>query len=196
MKRILLLWSLFLGIVGYGQEEKLDIKTIIKEAEAGSAIAQYNLGMLYMLGAENFPQSTTEAVKWWKMSAIQGQDLAQTRLGWAYENGIGTIVSYSKAVEWYQKASTQGNKEAQEYLGFCYMYERGVAKDYIRAFHLFEKAAQDDEFGEGRAGAQMGLGTCYKMGRGVPKDDEKANYWFEKACKGGIEQACKILSVK
>ena len=76
------------------------------------------------------------------------------------------------------------------------MYERGVAKDYIRAFHLFEKAAQDDEFGEGRAGAQMGLGTCYKMGRGVPKDDEKANYWFEKACKGGIEQACKILSMK
>ena len=76
------------------------------------------------------------------------------------------------------------------------MYERGVAKDYIRAFHLFEKVAQDDEFGEGRAGAQMGLGTCYKMGRGVPKDVEKANYWCEKACKGGIEQACKILSMK
>lgn len=50
MKRILLLWSLFLGIVGYGQEEKLDIKTIIKEAEAGSAIAQYNLAGYYEIG--------------------------------------------------------------------------------------------------------------------------------------------------
>ena len=98
MKIILLLWSFLFVIIGYGQEEKLDVKTIIKEAEAGSAVAQYNLGMLYILGAENFPQSATKAVKWWEKSAIQGQDLAQTRLGWAYENGIGTIVSYSKAV--------------------------------------------------------------------------------------------------
>lgn len=196
MKIILLLWSFLFVIIGYGQEEKLDVKTIIKEAEAGSAVAQYNLGMLYILGAENFPQSATKAVKWWEKSAIQGQDLAQTRLGWAYENGIGTIVSYSKAVEWYQKASTQGNKEAQEYLGYCYLFAKGVEEDPTKAFHLFEKASQDDEFGESREGAQAGLGYCYKTGKGVSKDDEKANYWFGKACERGVDQACKILSMK
>ena len=118
MKRILLLWSLFLGIVGYGQEEKLDIKTIIKEAEAGSAIAQYNLGMLYMLGAENFPQSATEAVKWWEKSAIQGQDLAQTRLGWAYEIWNRDYCFLFKGCRVVSKSINSGEQRSSRILGF------------------------------------------------------------------------------
>ena len=196
MNKFLLLWSLFIGMMGYGQEKEIDVKTIIKEAKEGDAIAQYNLGILYSIGTDDLPKSYTEAVRWWEKSAVQGMDLAQTRLGWAYENGIGLPLSYAKAVEWYQKAAEQGEKEAQEYLGYCYMYGRGVTKDYAQAFYLFEKAAQDDGFGRGREGAQFGLGVCYKMGRGVSKDEEKGNYWLEKACRGGVEQACKLLEMK
>lgn len=197
MKKLLPLCTLFLTMVGYGQKRELDVRAIVKEAKAGDKIAQYNLGIFYLLGAENLPKSYTEAVRWWEKSALQGMDLAQMRLGWAYENGIGVSLSYSKAVEWYQKAAEQGEKEAQEYLGYCYMYGRGVTKDYTQAFHLFEKAAQDDEFGKGRAGAQFGLGACYGKGEGgVPKDNKKATYWLKKACLGGVEQACKILSMK
>ena len=50
MKRILLLWSLFLGIVGYGQAVRIDVNTVIKEAEAGDAVAQYNLAGYYEIG--------------------------------------------------------------------------------------------------------------------------------------------------
>ena len=193
MKRIWFLSFLFLGIVGYGQAVRIDVNTVIKEAEAGDAVAQYNLGMLYVLGEEGLPESATEALKWWEKSAIQGFDLAQLRMGWAYENGIGIPISYPDAVAWYQKASAQGNKEAQEYLGFCYLFAKGVEEDPAKAFHLFEKASQDDEFGESREGAQAGLGYCYKTGKGVSKDDEKANYWFGKTCERGVDQACWIL---
>ena len=54
----------------------MDIFELKLNAELGDAEAQFNLGAAYLYG--NFvPKSSSEAVKWWRMSAEQGYSAAQ-----------------------------------------------------------------------------------------------------------------------
>jgi len=56
-------------------------------AEAGEAIAQYNLGVLYAVG-RGVPQDDAEAVRWYRLAAEQGDADAQNNLGFMYANGL------------------------------------------------------------------------------------------------------------
>ena len=58
-------------------------------------------------------QSDTEAVKWYRKAAEQGNAKAQYNLGWMYDNGRGVVESDSEAVKWYQKAAEQGHEKAK-----------------------------------------------------------------------------------
>jgi len=51
-----------------------------EQAEGGDANAQYELGMAYQCGS-GVPQSFTEAIKWYKKAAAQGDERA-SRLLW------------------------------------------------------------------------------------------------------------------
>jgi len=46
-------------------------------------------------------QSDTEAVKWWRKTAEQGNNEAQFNLGTAYEKGIGVEQDYVQAYKWF-----------------------------------------------------------------------------------------------
>ena len=61
-------------------------------------------------------QSYTEAVKWYRKAADQGNMYAQYNLGLCYEYGTGVTQSRTEAVKWYQKAARQGQSEAQNRL--------------------------------------------------------------------------------
>ncbi|WP_052102780.1 tetratricopeptide repeat protein [Porphyromonas gulae] len=58
-------------------------------------------------------QDYSEAVKWYRKAAEQGNAHAQNNLGEMYEKGYGVSQDYSEAVKWYLKAAEQGNNEAQ-----------------------------------------------------------------------------------
>ena len=49
-------------------------------AQRGDAVAQFELGNVYASG-DGVPQNDTEAVKWYRLSAIQSDDLAHADLG-------------------------------------------------------------------------------------------------------------------
>src|SRR6476469_1692865 len=49
-------------------------------AEQGNAVAQSNLGAAYATG-QGVSQDFSEAVKWFRLAAGQGEDRAQCRLG-------------------------------------------------------------------------------------------------------------------
>ncbi|MDO4819232.1 MAG: tetratricopeptide repeat protein, partial [Prevotella sp.] len=70
----------------------------------------------------------TEAVKWFRKAAEQGDAQAQHNLGVCYANGRGVTKSDTEAVKWYRKAAEQGLAEAQLNLGVCYANGRGVTK--------------------------------------------------------------------
>ena len=54
---------------------------IRKAAEQGNIDASNNLGVMYLTG-KGVPQDYTEAAKWFRMAAEQGDGRAQFNLGW------------------------------------------------------------------------------------------------------------------
>ena len=126
----------------------------------------------------------SDEVKEFYRKAVKGDALAQTGLGYCYENGQGVTQNYGKAIEWYTKAAEQGYALAQNYLGICYASGQGVTQNYGKAVYWYTKAAE-----QGDARAQYILGDCYAKGRGVTQNYAKAVEWFTKAAEQGDAQA-------
>ena len=61
-------------------------------------------------------QSYTEAVKYYKLAANQGDADAQYNLALCYEYGQGVAKSISEAVKYYKLAADQGDEAAQKRL--------------------------------------------------------------------------------
>ena len=121
-----------------------DYATALREwlplAEAGDAVAQATLGVLYANG-KGVPVNDTEAVKWYRRSAEQGNAFAQSNLGYRYEIGKGVARDDKQAVKWYRKAAEQGNAEAQTSLGSMYANGRGVPEDPLMTYAWSDLAA-------------------------------------------------------
>jgi uncharacterized protein len=62
---------------------------------------------------QGVPQDYNEAVKWFRLSAEQGDAEAQYNLGWMYYEGQGVPQDYKEAVKWYRLSAEQGNERAQ-----------------------------------------------------------------------------------
>lgn len=73
----------------------------------------------------------TEAVKWYRLAADQGDDMAQFNLGTMYENGRGVSQNYVEAAKWFLKAANQGNVDAQFNLGRLYGLGDGVPQNVV-----------------------------------------------------------------
>ena len=74
-----------------------------------------------------------EAVKWYRLSAAQGDASAQFSLGAMYGNGQGVTQDYAEAMKWVRLAAAQGDAGAQYNLGNRYFSGQGVTQDYVRA---------------------------------------------------------------
>ena len=114
-----------------------------------------------------------------KQSAEQGNALAQSNLGWMYENGEGVQLDKREAVKWYRKAAEQGYALAQFGLGWMYSNGEGVRLNYLEAAKWFRLAAE-----QGNARAQSYLGLMYYHGEGVIQNHKEAYIWFSLATGG------------
>lgn len=140
---------------------------------------------LYQKGKKYYDKKDyTEAIKWLRKSAEQGNADAQYRLGFCYRCGYGVSKDYTEVVKWYRKAAEQGNADAQYNLGFCYKYGYGVSMDYTEAVKWYRKAAE-----QSNASAQCLLGFCYFYGNGVSEDYAEAVKWYRKAAAQGNKTA-------
>ena len=86
-----------------------------RDAEAGDAIAQYNLGCCYFRG-EGVDVDQVEAVKWFREAAERGLPQAQFNLGMCYTKGRGVAKSDVEACRWLNHAAQQGIVEAERIL--------------------------------------------------------------------------------
>ena len=89
---------------------------VVKDAEAGNALAQCLLGLCYQIGTKGLTQDYKEAVKWYTKSAEQGNAMAQGLLGFCYLDGIGVAQDYKEAVKWLTMSAEQGYAQAKEAL--------------------------------------------------------------------------------
>jgi TPR repeat protein len=155
---------------------------------------------MYKLG-QGVPQNYTEAMKWYRLAADQGNAGAQSNLGNMYEFGQGVPQNYAEAMKWYRLAADQGNADAQNNLGNMYafgqyefgektfttkdrMNNQGVPQNYAEAMNEAMKwygLAAD----QGDAAAQNNLGNMYKLGQGVPQNYAEAMKWYRLAADQG-----------
>mgnify|MGYP006175848525 FL=1 len=157
-------------------------------AETGNARAQFNLGLMYYIGA-GVPEDNVEAVKWYRLAAGQGHAAAQLNFGLMYSNGEGLPQDNEEATRWFRLAADQGDALAQFNLGLHYMSGEGVSQDDAEALRWFRLAAD-----QGHANAQSAIGSIYAFGSGVPIDYVTAYAWFNVAAVFGLEQASNLRS--
>jgi len=152
-----------------------DIKTLRKQADAGDAKAQFNIGAMYENGS-GVKQDYEEAARWYRKAAAMGDARAQYNLGIMHQNGFGVPRNDTEAVKWYRKAAMQGAASAQYNLGFMYLNGQGVPQDYAEASKWYRKAAE-----QGDVDALRILGLAYYLGKWVPQDLVQSYFWFSLA---------------
>ena len=72
----------------------------------------------------------TEAVKWYRLAAEQGNEYGQKNLGVMYEYGRGVGQSLTEAVKWYRLSAEQGLRKGKVILVICTKLVVGRAKSH------------------------------------------------------------------
>jgi uncharacterized protein len=84
-------------------------------AQQGHALAQYNLGCLFLEG-KGVKQDFSEAKKWFEEAAKQEYVNAIYNLGYLNENGLGCKRDTAKAYSLYKEAAKHGDSDAKHKL--------------------------------------------------------------------------------
>lgn len=85
--------------LGNDEEKKRAFESLRREAEAGVAIAQFDMGYYYMQG-EYVEQDDEKAFYWFNRSARNCDPGAQFNLAYLYSEGIGVNASLVEAYKW------------------------------------------------------------------------------------------------
>jgi len=156
---------LWLDVIEAGDPDNFHVSSAI--AQAGDAAIRAGTG-------------NAEAIKWYRLVAVQGDADAQNKLGGIYNEGIGVPQDYAEALKWYRLAAKQGYASAQNNLGLMYHNGYGVSQDYAEAVIWYRKAAE-----QGHASAQSNFGEVYQNGHGVLLDAVLAHMWFNIGAANG-----------
>lgn len=89
----------------FGLKDEVEaVKWYMKAAEAGYADAQYNLGLMIVIG-EGTPKDLKKGIGWMEQAVANGSELAAHVLSIIYREGMyGVKASPSKAARWNKKA--------------------------------------------------------------------------------------------
>ncbi|MCX7108694.1 MAG: tetratricopeptide repeat protein [Proteobacteria bacterium] len=155
------------------------------------AQTQFNLGMAYAKG-ESVPRNIAEAVKWFRMAAMQGHAEAQFSLGLLYHFGHnqGIHQNYAETAKWWLMAAEQGDAKAQSALAQLYEDGHGVLQNYAEAAKWYLMAAN-----QGYAEAQFSIGVLYIRGVGVQQNPADAAMWWRMAANQGYASAQSRLGL-
>lgn len=138
--------------------------------------------------ATNSQEDVWQDIDQLKARALLGDPVAQTDLGYAYDNGVGVAPDGQAAVYWYKKAAEQGFAIANFNLGTLYLGGRHVAQDYAQAAIYFQSAAAGNH-----ATAQLELGRMYRYGVLDGVDTDRAIKYFEASASQGNAAAAANL---
>ena len=151
------------------------IVTVESEANAGNAIAQYQLAQSLRAGGD-----LDAAIPLLRRAALKGIAPAQYDLGKIYELGQGVDQDLIQARSLIARAAEQGHVGAMYDLALFMAEGEGGPADEAGAADWFRRAAD-----HGFADAQYNLGVMYAEGIGVEQDPAEALYWFQLAARQG-----------
>ena len=132
----------------------------------------------------------TEAIKWFRMAAEQGDTEAQLNLGEAYHYGNSVEQDYAEAVKWYRMAAEQGNTEALFNLGNAYYNSNGIEQDYAEAVKWYCMSVEQEH-----SFVQYDWGERFEFGKDVPQDLDAAKHLFSLAARLGYRKAMEVIDI-
>ena len=166
-------------------------------AARGDEAAQLELGVHYLVG-EAVTKDPVEAERWLRMSAEQGNAVAQHHLGHIYQ-GVpepfrtdqDVPVDHVESVRWFQRSAEQGNVPAATSLATKYRDGHGVPASLDQAFQWFLRAAE-----LGNVAAMTEVGVPVRGGQtGLAQDDMSAYMWLDLATRyaGGEDREFVLM---
>jgi len=116
-------------------------KIVTQAAQAGNALAQLRLALMYDQG-DGVPRSATAAMPWYEKAAAQGEPESQVQMGIAYEAGLyGFPENWDLAAKLNEASAMQGWHKGQFGFGRDFQFGMGVPQDRQQAIAWYRKAA-------------------------------------------------------
>ncbi|MDX2081654.1 MAG: tetratricopeptide repeat protein [Terrimicrobiaceae bacterium] len=144
-----------------------------------------------LLGEQLRSREPSEALRWFRAAAENGQTEAMTQTGLMLSNGLGvTKPDLRAAVEWFERATAAGDTDAMVALAECLIHGKGTEKNPKRAVALLQPAVAFNH-----PLAFNLLGDLYARGLGVPRDDAEAFRLFERGAALGSGDAMANVGV-
>lgn len=123
-----------------------------------------------------------EAIKYFRISAVQGDISALFNLGQIYYHGYGVPKDYLAAFQYYINAAKLGDPKSQYLIGYMYYDGIGIENNFEEASKWFIKSASQNY-----PKAQYYLGNMYSDGKGVVKDLNLAYKYLQQASESNDE---------
>jgi hypothetical protein len=83
-----------------------------RSANQGFWFAEYDMGQAFFSGWAGLPKDMYKADHWWRLAALQGEDIAANNLGYSYQLGAGVPQSNIEAAAWFLASNVDGYKPA------------------------------------------------------------------------------------
>lgn len=162
-----------------------DFDIILKKANDGDSLAQYEMGCFYEYGLEENDSVIIESDDslsffWYQQSAERGCLDAVLRLADFLSEGIGCEQNIPLAIELYLKCIEHGSEIAANNLATVFR-DNG---DYEQAFEYYQLSQDIVSQRCERNIVNLNVGLCYYLGVGVKKDCAKAIDIFKHIAHG------------
>ena len=113
---------------------------LTRAAEAGNAVAQLRLALMYDQG-DGVRRSSRAAFAWYSRAAALGEPESQNQMGLFYELGEGVAENWDLAARFYQASAAQGWTKGQFSLARAYQFGIGLPQDRQESIAWYRKAA-------------------------------------------------------
>ena len=153
-----------------------------KEAEAGGAVAERTLGLMYDKG-HGVAENPVDAVKWYRRAASNDAE-AQFLLSHMLEIGRGATRNDAESVVLLREAASGGVLRAQQTLAYRLENGAGIKKNETEAVLWYRRGAE-----HGDVISQQKLAEFLAKGRGLDKNEAEALQWYRKAGDQGSGDA-------
>lgn len=151
------------------QISQAEFSQLLKSAVNGDSSSQLKLGDFFGCGNEfTQTENNTEALKWYKKAAEQGNAEAQNCVGFYYMNGWGVEKNVVEAFKWWRDAAENGDVTALYNIAWHHEHgDEGVTKNIVEA-HAYYSIAGKSIYAlrsktSGFRSASTAQGACYKI---------------------------------
>lgn len=183
-----LIYQVYKNGIGVQKDAAKAVEAMSRIAEKADAETQCLLGTdCLQLGLKN-PKMNKEAVKWFQLSAKQGNPAANYYLGIACLEGKGTAKDKDRGITYLQRAADDGNAAALNALGNCYNNGDGVVRDRAQAVKYYGLAAAANS-----PRAQVAYARALAEGDGLAPNYPAASVWFSRAVDNKLSRTFKNI---